>query len=216
MVVDAPDGNGGDAWQFLASTGPYRLLRPKVVRARAKTAASWGWDGGAFQGYGPCGPVIIDEWEVRDSVNVCEVGTDAGMGGVPTGWVFRNGDAWGVPAVVPLTHERACVGFTLPGEYRVPDREQPLPRLGLVGLQPGRRWHLRRADVVATSSAATRSGSSPTRRRRATSASEPASTWARTRSTRTGSTSIQFARRAGWPGCRARHLPRRGSRPSSS
>jgi hypothetical protein len=113
MVVDSPGGNGGDAWQFVASTGPYRLLRPKVARARAKTVAPWGWDGGAFQGYGPCGAVVIEDWEVRDSVNVCEVGTDAAMGGVPTGWVFRNGDAWGISEIVPLTHERACVGFTL-------------------------------------------------------------------------------------------------------
>jgi hypothetical protein len=113
MVIDSASGNGGDAWQFFASTGPYHLLRPKVARARAKTVASWGWDGGGFQGYGPCGPVLIEDWEVRDSVNVCEVGTDPSMGGVPTGWIFRNGDAYGVSEPVPPTHEKACVGWLL-------------------------------------------------------------------------------------------------------
>lgn len=115
MVLDSAQGYGGDGWAFYASSGPYRLIRPKVRALRARTQlASWGWDGGAFQGYGPCGPVIIEDFEVRDSVNVCETGTDDNLArGVPTGWIFRNGDIYGAPGVVPLTHEKACVGFFL-------------------------------------------------------------------------------------------------------
>jgi hypothetical protein len=113
MVADTSTGNGGDAFQFVSSTGPIRVSRPRVTRARAKTVASWQYDGGGFQFYNGCRDVVIEDWVVRDSVNVMETGKDAGAPD-PSGIVLRRGLAYGWAGTgQSADRSTACVGVLL-------------------------------------------------------------------------------------------------------
>jgi hypothetical protein len=115
MLID--DGTlavtGGNAFVVYKSKGhgTITLIRPVILKARARTNSDvgWNWDGSAFEWYGACDAAIIEDWKASDSVNILETGTSTPTE-VGTGWVLRNGDAYG-NAAGHGEEETSCQGL---------------------------------------------------------------------------------------------------------
>lgn len=107
--------NGGQSVAIYYGNGKTNtILRGSSTGNRARTigGSSWPWDGSFAEGYGS-GILIVDGTVVRDSVNICEVGTSDPLI-VPTGWVFKNMRVWGNPDLAPtFLSGRNCEGFYL-------------------------------------------------------------------------------------------------------